>query len=225
MPILYDSEILGQKHPFPPDVGPCGEVSSGDGLRRELGAVRASVEAVGESLSACRSVLLELQLQMTQLERQLTRLEAASSPAPGGSRSEPGPAPFVGRGTGSGDDTIDRVDRIREACEAMLKRPLRSSERPIVLRWAQLERGGEAVPVEEILHVAARLLTRRTAEGTLPGSLAWCDATVQTLARGAAGAVAPRGMDAAAEFAAMYEQLADRLDAGIDPADSLRSTR
>ena len=174
--------------------------------------MRQSVDAVGASVSACRSVLLDLQLQMTQLERQLARLEAA----------RPGPAPHVASSqpllppSGAprpGDDTIDRVDHLRDACEAMLKRPLRASERSIVLRWAQLERDAEPVPVPEILHVAGRLLTRRTAEGTLPGSLAWCDATVQTLARGAAGVTAPRGMDAAAEFAAMYEELADRLDA------------
>lgn len=186
-------------------------------IERELGAVRESVESVGASLSACRSALLDLQLQLTQLERQLTRLEAVHpGPAGGlvqdaGMAYEPGGVPF--RGHDAGDDTIDRVDRIREACEALLKRPLRASERSIVLRWAQLERGAEPVPVDEILYVAGRLLTRRTAEGTLPGSLAWCDATVQTLARGAAGVTAPRGMDAAAEFAAMYEQLADRLDA------------
>lgn len=187
-----------------------------DEIGRELGAVRDSVEAVGASLGACRSALLDLQLQLTQLERQLTRLEAAHPRPPAatgagtGTAYDPAAATFPAR---AGDDTIDRVDHLREACEAMLKRPLRASERAIVLRWAQLERGGEAVPVEEILHVAGRLLTRRTAEGTLPGSLAWCDATVQTLARGAAGVTAPRGMDAAAEFAAMYEQLADRLDA------------
>lgn len=189
-------------------MGPHDEHGGEEGsVERELAAVRESVEAVGASLGACRSALLELQLQLTQLERQLTRLESAQPASPRAPRFEPSPTfPPL-------DATVDRVDQIRVACEGVLKRPLRASERPIVLRWAQLERDGEPVPVEEILHVAGRLLTRRTADGTLPGSLAWCDATVQTLARGAAGVTAPRGMDAAAEFAAMYEQLADRLDA------------
>jgi hypothetical protein len=192
-------------------------------MERELAAVRASVEAVGASLGACRSALLDLQLQLSQLERQLTRLEAAHG-APGGATGSGrgatggdeaagfGLAPAAA-GAGDGDATIDRVERIRVASEALLKRPLRASERAIVLRWAQLERDGEQVPVEEILHVAGRLLTRRTADGTLPTGLAWCDATVQTLARGAVGVAPARGMDAAAEYAAMYERLADRLDA------------
>jgi hypothetical protein len=180
-------------------------------LEAELAMVRASVQAIGSTLDACRSALLELQLQLTQLERQLSRLEATRQLGGAGRSSLASHSEEhieLPR-----DEVIDRVDGLRHACEAMLKRPLRTSERPIVLRWAQLERGGELVDVEEIVHLAGRLLTRRTPEGTLPNSLAWCDATVQTLARGAAGPTPPRGMDAAAEFASLYEKLADRLDA------------
>lgn len=204
----YDTYILGLEHQFPRDV----ESVERPSVEAELAAVRGSMQAIGSTLEACRSALLELQLQLTQLERQLSRLEATRQLGGTSDRSRLG---SLSEGVVElpRDDVVDRVDRLRLACEAMLKRPLRTSERPIVLRWAQLERGGELVGVEEIVHVAGRLLTRRTPEGTLPNSLGWCDATVQTLARGAAGPTPPRGMDAAAEFAALYEKLADRLDA------------
>jgi hypothetical protein len=207
--LRYPTHILGSEHPFPPDTGPHEPGS----LDAELAAVRSSVEAVGATMDACRSALLELQLQMTQLERQLARLEALSSVRAAGPDEMVGGEPVLQLPDLPLDAAIDRVERLRMGCEAILRRQLRASERPIVLRWAQLERGRQPVPVEEILDLAGRLLTRRTPEGTLPSSLAWCDATVVTLARGAAGPVAPRGMDAAAEFADLYERLADKLDA------------
>jgi hypothetical protein len=165
-------------------------------------------------LDGWRANLLELQGQLGQLDRHLSRLEMAQ-PASARPRPEaPGwHALDVVATPVRSDIVVDRVDRLRATCEALLKRPLMASERPIVLRWSQLERAGEPVPVEEILQLAGRLLARRTPDGTLPSSLAWCDATVQTLSRGAAGPVPPRGMDAAAEFAALYESLADKLDA------------
>lgn len=216
----YDTYILGLEHRFPRDV----EAVEHAAVEAELAAVRGSVQAIGSTLEACRSTLLELQLQLTQLERQLSRLEATTRPAagPAGRTSLTSPPDQVVEL--AGDDVVDRVERLRVAGEAMLKRPLRASERPIVLRWAQLERGGSLVPVEEIVHLAGRLLTRRTPEGTLPSSLAWCDATVQTLARGALGPTPPRGMDAAAEFADLYEKLADRLDAQLGGAEDSRTS-
>lgn len=180
-----------------------------------LGTVRQSVEAIGAALTACRSTLREVEVQMGRLERQLAALEAAQprrssagddlghvAPAPGGCGQE---------------DIVDRVERLRAAAESMLKRPLKAYERPLLLRWAQLERGGQPVAVEEIVQVVARLLSKRTREGTLPSSLAWCDATVETLSRGALGPTPPRGADVAAEYAAMYEAMADRLDAEAAP--------
>jgi hypothetical protein len=202
----YATYILCSEHPFPLDAGPHDRPS----LDAELTAVRASVDAVGGVLDACRSALLELQLQMTQLERQLARLETTSAVQSRGEPEPPSDQPLLPLPL---DAAIDRVEQLRIGCEAMLQRQLKASERPIVLRWAQLERDREPVPVQEILDLAGRLLTRRTPEGTLPSSLAWCDGTVETLARGAAGPTPPRGMDAAAEFAALYERLADKLDA------------
>ena len=205
----YDTHILGPEHTFPRDVGP----SRAPELEAELAGVRASVEALRSMLDGWRTNLLELQGQLGQLERHLSRLEMAQ-PAPARPHQDAAPdARELVATPVSSDIVVDRVDRLRATCEALLKRPLMASERPIVLRWSQLERSGEPVPVEEILQLAGRLLTRRTPDGTLPSSLAWCDATVQTLSRGAAGPVPPRGMDAAAEFAALYESLADRLDA------------
>ncbi|HEX4215392.1 MAG TPA: hypothetical protein VIA06_18895 [Candidatus Dormibacteraeota bacterium] len=180
-----------------------------------LDTVRQSVEAIGAALTACRSTLREVEVQMGRLERQLAALEAAQphQPVVG---DDPGRMVPAATGTGQ-EDLVERVERLRAASEAMLKRPLKAYERPLLLRWAQLERGGQPVPVEEILQVVARLLSRRTREGTLPSSLAWCDATVETLSRGAMGPTPPRGADVAAEYAAMYEAMADRLDAEAAP--------
>jgi hypothetical protein len=190
---------LGSEHRFPRHV----EASDESSLAGELAGVRNSMESVGDSLTTCRAVLHELELKLGELGRQLCRLEAIQ-PDFRPTLALPYELPQ--------DEEINRVDHLRVTFEAMLKRPLRTSERPLVLRWAQLERGGQLVPIEEIIHVAGRLLARRTPEGTLPGGLAWCDTTVQALARGAAGPTPPRGMDAAAEFATLYEKLADHLD-------------
>jgi hypothetical protein len=178
-----------------------------------LATVRESVAAIDATLAACRSTLRDVEVQMGRLERQLAALEAAQ-PRHAAPADDPGRVGPPLDGEGGQDEIVDRVERLRTASEAMLKRPLKAYERPILLRWAQLERAGRPVAVEEIVQVVGRLLTRRTPEGTLPSSLAWCDATVETLSRGALGPTPPRGMDAAAEYAALYEALADQLDGG-----------
>lgn len=208
----YDDDILGFERPFPRDVESVPPVND-DG--EMLGAVRESVEAIGAVLTACRSTLREVEVQMGRLERQLAALEAAR-PRSRVTGDDPGHVVPAAAGSG-GEDIVDRVERLRAAAESMLKRPLKAYERPLLLRWAQLERGGQPVAVEEIVQVVARLLSKRTREGTLPSSLAWCDATVETLSRGALGPVPPRGADIAAEYAAMYEAMADRLDAEAAP--------
>src|SRR5207302_1702559 len=86
---------------------------------------------------------------------------------------------------GPRDLIVDRVEELCQGCEALLQRPLRGDERPVILGWAQLERAGEPVPVAEILELARYLLSRPTPDGTLPSTLRWCESTVQTLSRAA----------------------------------------
>lgn len=78
-----------------------------------------------------------------------------------------------------------RVGELQEGCQALLKRPLRGDERPVLLGWVGLERDGAEVPVAEILGLVAHLLARPARDGTLPGTLRYCDATVLALARAA----------------------------------------
>jgi hypothetical protein len=191
---------LGLEHQFPHNLEPHEKA-----VGSELALVRATMTQISATLAECRRVLLELQQQMTSVERQLTQVEIGIGPPP--SDSCPVRLPAL-----PADQVVDRVEQLRCACEAMLKRPLRAAERPVVLGWSELERDGDLVPVEEILQVAGRLLTQRTADGTLPGSLAWCDTTVRTLARGPARLPRPRRIEAAVEFASFYEKLADQLD-------------
>ena len=66
----------------------------------------------------------------------------------------------------------------------------------------------------EILALAGHLLARPTPDGTLPSTLRWCESTVQTLSRAPLRSLQPAGRAAkAAEFSALYDRLADELDA------------
>jgi hypothetical protein len=81
------------------------------------------------------------------------------------------------------------------------------------MTWASLERDGEPVPVVEILDLTRHLLSRPTPDGTLPGTLKWCETTVQTLARASVAALRGRGgRNQAAELASLYGEMADRLE-------------
>lgn len=174
-------------------------------LRRALADAR-------RALDDYRSALARLDDVLFAVER---RLETAG-PAPSEGEAEVLPLALGGsvRDELALDPIVERVEELRLGCEALLRRPLRGDERPIVLGWAQLERHGVLVPVAEILELASRLLARPTPEGTLPSTLRWCDSTVQTLSRGPAGAARRLGpADRATELAALYEHLADELDA------------
>jgi len=174
----------------------------------ELGQVRRSIRV-------CRSALADLREGMTAIEGELRRLEAlVDRPAPAGEvaiRSAPE--------HGVRDLIVDRVEELCRGCELLLQRQLRGDERPVVLGWAQLERGGEPVPVAEILTLAGHLLAKPTPDGTLPSTLRWCESTVQTLSRAPLRALQPAGRAARAEaFSALYDRLADELDARTSDA-------
>src|SRR2546430_627987 len=140
---------------------------------------------------------------LVELDDAISELEAQNAPRLAGSAVRPSDV----------DPVIDRVEELRVACEGLLRRSLRGDERLIVLNWALLERAGSLVPVSEIVDLALHLMSRPTPDGTLPSSLRWCDATVQTLARAPVALLRGRGARGkAAEFALMYEELADRLE-------------
>ena len=167
------------------------------------------VARVRRALHVCRSALADLREAMAAIEGELGRLEAAAegdAPAAVLARrptAEPGVRDLI----------VDRVEELCRGCEALLKRPLRGDERPVVLDWAQLERAGEPVPVAEILGLARYLLAKPTPDGTLPGTLRWCQSTVQTLSRAPLRALQPTGRAGrAAAFSALYDRLADELD-------------
>jgi hypothetical protein len=171
-----------------------------------LPGLRAAVEAIHSSL-------LDLELAISELERReaLDDSRGDKSSPVHGSALRP---PITIAQDAEIDPVIDRVDDLRLGCEEVLRRPLRGDERPIVLGWALLEREGALVPIGEILELARRLLSRPTPDGTLPSTLKWCDATVQTLAR-APVALLLRGQGArnqAAELASLYEKIADHLE-------------
>jgi hypothetical protein len=85
-------------------------------------------------------------------------------------------------------EVADRVEELEAGCSEILVRPLRHSERDLVLAWAsKLRRAGELVPVVEILAVVQRKMLQPTQDGSLPANLAWCADDVATLARMPAG--------------------------------------
>jgi hypothetical protein len=58
-------------------------------------------------------------------------------------------------------------------------------------------------------------LSRPTPDGTLPSTLKWCDATVQTLQRAPVAALRGRGRrNQATELASMYDEMAEQLESG-----------
>jgi hypothetical protein len=166
---------------------------------------------VRRALRVCRSALADLREGMTTIEGELRRLEATvdrAAPAAGVLATRPAVE------HGVRDLIVDRVEELCRGCEVLLQRPLRGDERPVVLGWAQLERAGEPVPVAEILTLARYLLARPTPDGTLPSTLRWCESTVQTLSRGPLRSLQPPGRAGkAAAFSALYDRLADELDA------------
>lgn len=187
--------MLSSERPFPQNVG---QVKPADIYRD----VSRSVRELREAASAMRSALIELEASIDALARD-------SSPQGLGRSVHVVPAPSMSEI----DPVIDRVEMLRVGCEEILRRPLRGVERGIVLAWALLEREGALVPVSEILDLTRRLLSRPTPDGTLPSTLKWCDATVQTLARSSVAALRGRGARTqAAELASLYEEMADRLD-------------
>jgi hypothetical protein len=165
---------------------------------------------VRRALQGCRSALADLREGTATIEAELGRLEAMVDGA------EPAAGVLARRPAEQGirDLVVDRVEELCRGCELLLRRPLRGDERPVVLGWAQLERAGEPVPVTEILSLAGYLLARPTPDGTLPSTLRWCESTVQTLSRAPLRSLQPGGRAGkAAEFSALYDRLADELDA------------
>jgi len=172
----------------------------------ELAQVRRAVQV-------CRSALADLREGVTAVEGELRRLETLTdraSPASGAPASVPA---VQATEQPVRDLIVDRVEELCRGCEELLRRPLRSDERPVVLAWAQLERAGEPVPVAEILALARYLLAKPTPEGTLPSTLRWCESTVQTLSRAPLRSLPPPGRTGrAAQLSDLYDRLADELD-------------
>lgn len=159
-------------------------------------AGRSTLAVLHRATKAIHALLADLEDAISELEAQIPHSQTVSPVSPQ-----------------DVDPVIDRVEDLRAACEELLRRPLRGGERLIVLNWAFLERDGTLVPVGEITDLIGHLMSRPTPDGTLPSSLRWCDATVQTLARAPVALLRGRGARGkAAEIALMYEELADRLD-------------
>lgn len=76
-----------------------------------------------------------------------------------------------------------RVQELQRGCQALLKRPLRGDERAVLMGWSALQRDGTPVPIAEVLGLVGHLLAKPARDGTLPGTLRYCDATVTALAR------------------------------------------
>jgi hypothetical protein len=171
---------------------------------------------VRHAVAACRTALSGLEDGLSAMEQELRRLERLLD-----QEDRPRPAlvtlvdePRPQRQDVLRDLLVDRVEELCRGCEALLQRSLRSDERPVVLAWAQLERDGQPVPVGEILALTRHLLSRPTPDGTLPSTLRWCESTVQTLSRAPLRSLGPGGRTGrAAELSALYDRLADELDA------------
>jgi hypothetical protein len=184
---------------------------------RELAEVRHAVAACRTALNGLQEGLAAMERELRRVERLLERQPEQVDPAEV-ERPRPALVALVEeprrRQDGLGDLLVDRVEELGRGCEALLQRSLRSDERPVVLAWAQLEREGQPVPVGEILGLTRHLLSRPTPDGTLPGTLRWCESTVQTLSRAPLRSLGPGGRTGrAAELSALYDRLADELDA------------
>jgi hypothetical protein len=106
-----------------------------------------------------------------------------------------------------------RVDALSDGClEVLAARPLKTNERDLVLGWAStLRRGGELVPVDEVLAVVRRKMAVPTPDGDLPANLAWCADDVAALARAPAAAT----LGAAGEQLTPNSRLARRIEAEL----------
>jgi hypothetical protein len=186
----YHVDMLRSERPFPRDLDPISPT----------GATRDALRALGAAVQSIRIALLEIDDAVRDLENQEgignLRLAATSPDVP------------------EIDPLIYRVDQLRDGCEEILRRPLNGLERTIVINWAGLHRDAVPVPVTEILDLTRTLLSRPTPDGTLPGTLKWCETTVQTLARAPVAALRARGArrEQASELASLYTQMADELD-------------
>lgn len=82
-------------------------------------------------------------------------------------------------------EVAQRSKTLTEGClEILVARPLRRFERDYIQGWAAtLRRGGELVPVEEILATVRIGMTTPKADGSLPANLGWVADDVATLAR------------------------------------------
>jgi hypothetical protein len=158
--------------------------------RSAYAVLRRTTEAMRKMLSELEDVIADMEFSTERISASVVTLSRVES-----------------------DPVIERVEALQIASEELLRRPLRGDERTIVLNWAFLERDSVLVPVEEILDLVGHLMARPTPDGTLPSTLKWCDATVQTLARAPLALLQGRGAHGrAAEVAQMYRELADRLD-------------
>lgn len=106
-----------------------------------------------------------------------------------------------------------RVEVLEEGClEVLAARPLKPFERDLVLGWAStLRRGGELVPVDEVLAVVRRKMAGRTPDGSMPVNLRWCADDVATLARQRA----PDAVGAAGEQLTANSRLARQIEASL----------
>jgi hypothetical protein len=185
--------MLRPEHPFPPHIRtltPSGSSASDASAIQEL---KASVLAI-------RLALLDIDASIAALERFEPTRESRWV------QVKTREVPEV-------DPLVYRVDQLRVGCEEILRRPLNTLERDIVMNWASLEREGVPVPVMEILDLTRHLMSRPTPDGTLPGTLKWCAQTVQTLARASVASLRGRGgKNQAAELASLYGEMADRLE-------------
>jgi hypothetical protein len=189
--------MLHPEHSFAQHVRTLRSDSQSAGGAPEFHNVRAAVLAI-------RSALFDIEEAIAELERQL--------PAEALLRKDPA-RPFDRTDVPEVDPLIYRVEELRLGCEEILRRPLSGLERTIVMSWAGLERAGELVSVAEILDLTRHLMSRPTPEGTLPSTLKWCEATVQTLARASVSTLRGRGArNQAAELATLYKEMAERLE-------------
>lgn len=112
-------------------------------------------------------------------------------------------------------EVVRRTEELEAGClEILAGRPLKPPERDLIRSWAStLRRGGELVPVPEILDVVRREMTRPTPEGGLPANLAWCADAVAALARERAGPAQPlpRSVREAIDYDQAWAEHAERL--------------
>jgi hypothetical protein len=124
------------------------------------------------------------------------------------SETEPLPLPLT-------PEVERRAAEITEGClEILAGRPLRRPERDLIQAWAStLRRGGELVPVPEILGVVRRQMTEPTPTGSLPAKLGWCADDVAALARERAGPAQalPRSVREAIDYDQAWAEHAERL--------------